>query len=148
MSEKQKFKYGAKSEKQEKFVESQFVKVKESIEELILNEDPAELLKWEKGWVNPRVASNFVTGKNYTGIRNAAYLELVCAIMGYKTSQWAGKGQIREKGGKVKDGEEGVPVFVPQMKTIKEINKKTGAEEEKKISSDGAFMRSLTASSR
>jgi antirestriction protein ArdC len=53
--------------------------------------------------------------------------------MGYKSSQWAGKGQIREKGGKIKEGEEGHPVFVPQMKTIEEINEKTGKTEERKI---------------
>lgn len=127
----QKFKFGAKSEKQEAFFASQFEKVKEAIEELILNDDSAAMLKWEKGWCNPRVPSNFCTGKNYTGIRNAAYLELVCCIMGYSSSQWAGKGQIREKGGKIKDGEEGHPVFVPQMKTVEEIV--DGEKKERKI---------------
>lgn len=129
----QKFKFGAKSEKQEQFFASQFEKVKQAIEELILNDDSAAMLKWEKGWCNPRIPSNFCTGKNYTGIRNAAFLELVCNIMGYKSSQWAGKGQIKEKGGKIKEGEEGHPVFVPQMKTIEEMNEKTGKTEERKI---------------
>jgi len=120
------FKYGAKSQKQEDFFESKFSKVREAIEELILS-DGEDTLKWERAWCNPRVPGNFCTGKPYQGIRNASYLELVALIEGYPSSQWAGKGQIKDKGGKVRAGETGWPIFVPQIGKRK--NEKTGEEE-------------------
>jgi len=109
------FKFGAKSEKQEKFFSDQFDKVKNDIEALIQSDN---LAAWEKQWVSTDVHPlNFVTAKAYSGLYNHMILAFAQMAGGYTSSQWAGIGQIKDVGARVKKEElkNGHPIFVPKF---------------------------------
>ena len=59
--------------------------------------------KWLPDWIctTPR---NFLTGKAYRGI-NSVMLPLRAMVEGWETPLYAGKGQIKEAGGRIKEGQ-------------------------------------------
>jgi len=125
-----KYRFGAVSEKQEAFFASQFEKTFNNIKQLI---ESGNLEKWEKTWICAARPVNYVTRKAYTGGMNTMILEFARLAHGYKHSQWAGSGQVRQAGGRVKseEKENSHAIFVPKFAT--KIVEKNGKEQEEKI---------------
>ena len=82
---------------------------------------------WKRPWANAEVYARNITntkwnpdGRAYEGA-NQFMLSMKGSLSGYKTNRWAGPGQWKKMGGKVKDGQRPTQILAPDVINGKKV---------------------------
>ncbi len=94
---------------------------------------------WRADWVRAAAKPvSLATGKPYRGI-NRFLLAMISQLTGYASPYWLTFNQVRERGGKVRNGEKGSPCFFWKIYECSETNENHAADQEEEDSARGRF---------